>query len=259
MQSHRHGPEVPGDVIHDHAGIALYLGGRTRMWMGATWDLQAGDLLVVPEGAPHRFVEAEDAHLVGLSLCTACLHEAWGAAFASVFEGVRRGEAPVRRLDSAAVVAFERALEGLEAELAVPSGHQALAVSGYLSVLAAAVLRATPAAAALPGRTEMPLVDHALDFIARHAIEGISLREVAQAVGRAPAHVAATMKAKTGRTVVDWITQARLAAVRQWLLGSDESVEGIALRASFSSLSHFHRTFRRVHGVSPEVWRRGHR
>ena len=96
-------------------------------------------------------------------------------------------------------------------------------------------------------------------MIEARAPDGISLQDVADQVGRAPAHVAAMMKQHTGRTVVAWITHARMAHARQLLSSSEENIHQIATQLGFASPSHFHRTFRRWHEMTPAQWRRAHR
>ncbi len=102
------------------------------------------------------------------------------------------------------------------------------------------------------------MVAKALAFIEGHATRGVSLQDVGRHVARSPNHVAAAVKATTGRTVGQWSTHVRMAAARQLLLHSDETIEAIAERMGFSSSSHFYRTFRRTPGQSPAAWRRAH-
>jgi AraC-like DNA-binding protein len=70
--------------------------------------------------------------------------------------------------------------------------------------------------------------------------------------------VASLVKKATGVTVVGWITRARMSDCRQLLLHTEESVEVIAERCGFASPSHFHRAFKRAHGMPPGEWRRAH-
>ena len=99
----------------------------------------------------------------------------------------------------------------------------------------------------------------ALDFIQRQALEPISLRDVAAAVHRSPAHVASTVKRSTGFTVGDWIRSARVAEAASWLIHSDESLDDIAARVGWQDKTHFIRQFRREHGVTPAAFRRSQR
>ena len=201
--------------------------------------------------------DAEVGALLGASLCMGCLQRGpGGEALARAFASVRAGQAAVWRLGGAALTRARCCLEALEAELAGELPERDAAVSAHLTLLGVELLRAKPLQ--LPA-VEQPLAAQALAWIEAHAHEGASLRDVAQAVHRAPAHLAAVVKAETGRTVGDWITHARMSQARQLLLRSDETVEAIAARVGFASPSHFHRTFRKAHDLSPNAWRRVHR
>lgn len=228
------------------------------MWVGATYTLRRGDVLLVPEGAPHYRIAASSATVVGLSLCMSCLTEPWGTAFTRALDEVRRGAAAARRIEPRALERLERHFDDLERELAGARPGRDLAIAGLLSLIGVALARAS-AVSGVTASTGTPLVAGALAYIEAHALDGISLRDVASAVHRAPAHLAAVVKRETGRTVVEWITHARMAFARQLLLRSDATVEAVAERVGFASASHFHRTFRRLHAMTPTRWRTLHR
>lgn len=63
----------------------------------------------------------------------------------------------------------------------------------------------------------------------------------------------------TGRTVVDWIVERRLAEARRLLLETDDDVAGITERVGYGDVTHFIRQFRRAHGITPQAWRRAQR
>ncbi len=253
--SHAHAAGDVHPTVHPHASLAYYEGGRAEFWCGATYSTRAGDLVLVPEGMPHYTVTADDASVVGLSVCTSCLASAPGGHLAAAFHAVSEGAPAVRTV---AVEDRDRVRDlflALEAELARGAPWHALAVDGYLAALTAHVLRADAAVDVPKGAS---VSARALAFITRRATDGISLNDVAAHVHRSVAHTGAVVKAETGRTVVEWITNARLAAGRQLLLLSDESIENVGARIGFESASHFHRVFKRHHGVTPAEWRRVH-
>ncbi|MEL6342857.1 MAG: AraC family transcriptional regulator [Myxococcota bacterium] len=248
-----------GPVVHTHSGLAVFLEGHARFWMGTVWQIRPGDVLLVPEGMPHHRADRNFTALVGLSVCTPCLPtDRWGPPLRSLFERVQRGGCPVLRPEPDRVATIVNDLKELEAELATTTVGHELAVDGRMSLLTARLLRARPAEAVLPA-AETPLVAQALAWITRHALEPISLVDVAQAVGRAPTHLAARVKKETGQPVGAWITDVRMAVARSRLLRGDENIGVLASQVGYASPSHFHRTFRRVHGLSPDRWRQLHR
>lgn len=250
------------EVVHDHSGIAIYLEGEARVRMGVHYALRRGDVLLVPEGMPHGSSATErpnDAEIVGISLCTACLRSPWGTSLREMLDDVRRGAIAARRLTDDELATAVALTTRVDDELRERRPHHALMVDGLMTQLTALLARASVVDVRVGDAAWPAAVADALSFVERHAHEGISLREVARAVGRSPTHLATLVKRHTGRTVVAWITHARMALARQLLVSSDEGVESIAGRVGFASPSHFHRAFRRAHEASPGEWRSVHR
>jgi AraC family transcriptional activator of pobA len=250
-------PRTP--VVHDHASIALYLEGRARFWMHGVYTLGPGDLLLVPDATPHYLVEANGARAIGISLCLTCAPAAVREHLTDVFETVRRGGCAVRHLPPDDADRTHRLMRDLETELEHTATGSALAVEACLSLLTVMVLRAEDGKRERQVTHVSPVVSRALEFVNRRGASGISLRDVAHHVSRSPAHVASLVKNTTGVTVVGWITRKRMSEGRQLLLQTDESIEAIAERCGFASPSHFHRAFKRAHGMAPGEWRRAHR
>jgi AraC family transcriptional activator of pobA len=255
--------EVP--VVHTHGSVALLLTGHGVMHMGSAWTVEAGDVFLVPEGAPHLLLSGpsrpvrhdhEPSDYLGVGVCMSCLPAAgWGPALRALFVAVGEGACPVLRPDDDDREELARTLRSL------PGWARCLARPGW----------STPASgcsppcsaglhpAAAPRPHDSPIVARALDHIARHALEPLSLIDVARAVGRAPSHLATRVKAETGESVGAWIAHARMAHARELLLRGDDTVDVVAEKVGYSSPSHFHRTFRRLHGASPAAWRDEHR
>ncbi len=105
------------------------------------------------------------------------------------------------------------------------------------------------------GAVEGSVVAEALGFIERHCFEPISLRDVAEAVHRSPAHVTTLVRRATGKPVQAWIIAGRLAEARRRLRQTDEHVDVIAERVGYADATHFIRLFRRAHGITPAAWR----
>lgn len=246
---------IDAPVVHTHGSIALLLTGRGVMHMGSSWAVQAGDVFLVPEGAPHYRLDHEPSEYIGVGVCMSCLPTAgWGRALRALFAAVGEGACPVLRPDDADRDEIAFTLRSLHGE--TDPGAPWL-VDARLGVLTALLRRAAPGAAPRPH--DSPIVARALDHIARHALEPLSLVDVARAVGRAPSHLATRVKAETGESVGAWIAYARMAQAREMLLRGDDTVDVVAEKVGYASPSHFHRTFRRMHGLSPAAWRDEHR
>ena len=253
------GQAPPVQAVHAHGALGLCTEGEAQFWMGTTIHVRAGDIVLVPDGAPHFLVATPGYRVTGLRFCVGCLDTEIRQVLSGLFDQVRRGASPVRTLVPERARDVEAWLERLNQELAQPRPQRALAQRGLLALIAAEVARAEASPSLTHAAASPPVVADALRFIAEHASSAISLQDVARAVGRAPGHVATLVRQHTGRTVGGWIVEGRMAVARQLLLRTDAGVAHIAERVGYASLSHFHRAFKREHGVAPGAWRTAHR
>ena len=104
-----------------------------------------------------------------------------------------------------------------------------------------------------------PLLAEVFGFIEERYGEPISLKDVARAVGLSAGHLTTVVGRKTGRTVLEWITERRMAEARRLLVGTDLPVEEVGRRVGYGDSGYFVRTFRRAHGATPLGWRRAGR
>lgn len=103
-----------------------------------------------------------------------------------------------------------------------------------------------------------PLLNSVFSFIEAHYQDSISLREVAEAVGRSPAYLTDLVRRETGKTVLCWIVERRMAEARRLLLETNQSVEQIAEAVGYIDRRHFSRQFLRLHEATPQAWRSTH-
>ncbi|MBW4560943.1 MAG: DNA-binding response regulator [Mojavia pulchra JT2-VF2] len=106
----------------------------------------------------------------------------------------------------------------------------------------------------------IPQLKEVFDFIEKHYDEGITLCDVAEAVGYSPAYLTNRVSKQTGDTVNNWIVKRRMAEARFLLQldNSNQTVEQIAKALGYQDVSHFSRQFRQHHGLPPHAWRKQH-
>jgi AraC family transcriptional regulator, transcriptional activator of pobA len=100
-----------------------------------------------------------------------------------------------------------------------------------------------------------PLIAGVFGFIEERYHEPISLKDVARAVGLSPGHLTTVVGRKTGRTVLEWIAERRMAEARRLLVETDLPVEEVGGRVGYADSHYFVRVFRRGHGATPLGWR----
>ena len=104
----------------------------------------------------------------------------------------------------------------------------------------------------------VPQLKEVFDYIEANYHQGITLSNVALAVGYSPAYLTNRVAKQTGETVNGWIVRRRMAAARPLLRDTDQTIEQIATGLGYQNACHFSRQFRQYHGLPPKNWRKQH-
>ena len=102
----------------------------------------------------------------------------------------------------------------------------------------------------------VPELSEVFKFIETNYNQGITLCDVARAVGYSPAYLTNKVKRETGRTVNRWIIERRMAQSLFLLRTTNQSVEQIASAVGYQNTCHFFRQFRQYQGTTPQAWRK---
>ncbi|MFY0576226.1 helix-turn-helix domain-containing protein [Cystobacter fuscus] len=245
-------------VTHDYAVLAFHTGGSSTVEQRGQWTLEEGDVLLIPAGAPHRHLASRQSHIMGVGFCPVCfLGDDASEELLAPFEHVRSGAAAVVKIPEGRRPFLESLLRELRHEVEREGGGTFAIERSLLTLILAEVARA--ASWGQRAGASDSLVTEALRYIERHCLEPLSLRDVAAAVHRSPAHLTTAVREATGRSVQEWIIAGRLSEARRRLLHTDEIVAVIAERVGYADATHFIRLFRRAHGMTPAAWRAHYR
>lgn len=250
-----------GTFSHTYAAIVFVTRGLSRIRHTGDLVLRAGDVHLIPPGDAHGAAQLEDMEGWGLTFHPEAFpHDdtQWGSHTGlklGPLLRVRSGSHPVLRPDAHQRQRLEGFLRLLEQEQDSDARSRDQAMSALLRLVLIELERMSgPEDARDPA--SQGTARQALTYIEAHALEPLSLAQVAEAVGRSATHLATVMRKETGRTVGQWILEHRMAEARRRLRGTDEQVEVIAERVGYADVTHFIRLFRRTHGVTPAAWRR---
>ncbi|ATB39516.1 two-component response regulator [Cystobacter fuscus] len=256
----------PGPLVSTFFMIFVLTGGRGRGRHLEPLELQAGDIHLVPAGIEHQPLEVDN--LQGWIVCfDPMLLRSIGperlpgqprlrgeakptperSLFARGLLRLRPGQPRWRRI--------EQLVAEMEAELREARWGVENAAHAWFVLLITELLRELQERAPLAPPMIGGLVRDALAFIEAHCLRPLSLQDVAAAVGRTPSHLANAIRRETGLTVGDWLREHRMVEARRRLLDTGVSIERIASQVGYADVTHFIRTFRRVHGMTPRVWR----
>ncbi|QUQ63984.1 helix-turn-helix transcriptional regulator [Kutzneria sp. CA-103260] len=147
-------------------------------------------------------------------------------------------------------------IAAIETELAARAEGHRQAVLAHLTLLLVDVARLATDVVGDLRRSNQTLLAEVFDVIQQRLAEPLSLRDVARSVGVTPGYLTTLVRQRTGRTVVDWITEQRMVQARRLLTDTDLPVSEIARRVGMPDPGYFARVFRRGNGVSPREWRR---
>lgn len=254
-------------ALHEAAGVA-HLGdvlgyvkaGTVSFDVDGPLVAPAGRLVLIPAGTPHRPLGMQGADYMTLGFCASCLGFDASHPLMAPFARVRRGSVPVLAVPEAERDWVSQLFERLHVEFQERRRGGFDAQCALLRLLLLEVQRACAASTQAAVTPEAPaagsLVERALTFIGAHALEPISLKDVAAACHCTPSHLATRVKRATGYAVGAWITSVRLSTAAGWLQHSDASLDEIATRVGWGDTTHFIRQFKKRHGITPAAWRK---
>jgi AraC family transcriptional regulator, melibiose operon regulatory protein len=88
-------------------------------------------------------------------------------------------------------------------------------------------------------------------FMSQHFQEPLTTAQIANVVGLHPNYAMHVFKEAFGVSMIDYLTQQRIAYAQQLLITTDASVTEVAMESGFQTLSHFYNVFQRMCGISP--------
>ncbi len=248
---------LPGsERLHRHRfwQINLACAGEIGLWSQHTRQrFCAGDLLVVPPGAPHYLDYSRCGVYRGLTFkfdLTAD-HAPPDDEFLLV-----RGDAASRRLIAAVTELcrgfLPQALETPNREFNVPAGGM-----GHLPLedMLWGVLRYYYLARA-QHRSGGEIFFRLRELIARRNGAPVTVAELAAEAGYSTGHLRVLVRERTGEPTKTFIDKERIAIIRNHLKYTSLNMSELAARLGFCHLLYFNKFFRKYAGLSPLAYRK---
>ena len=98
----------------------------------------------------------------------------------------------------------------------------------------------------------------AVQFISDHAHESVGIDDVASAVGLSRSSLTRRFREEIGKSITEYITEAKIRDAKRLLRYSDKSFGEIAATLAFSSQAYFQTVFKKETGFTPGEYRRAH-
>ena len=213
-----------------------------------TFAVTTGQVIILPPGEPHSYSTGTDDPwtLWWLHVRGRALPEFLAAAGMT-------GEAPVRNLsDVFGVVALvAEVLKWMERDSTKGSLLAAAGAAWHLMALLVSDRSA--------GDERSTSIDRVAEFMRDHPEERIEVADLAAMVRLSPSHFAALFKRQFGYPVLQYQTQLRMARARELLDTTSRPIADVAAAVGYADSFYFARQFKRVHGMTPLVFRRRNR
>jgi AraC-like DNA-binding protein len=237
-------------------GIGQELGGRPA------GDLREGDLLAVPAGVRHVYVNRDNVtrrvHVLRLFLAAPPARPSGDPLWLEVLKFLRSHASVPLHLPGPPTPALAALVRDLREE--IEARRPGFRLRGYALVLSLLVegLRQAggPERAGRPAVFPQQTVAAAVEYIHKHHADSrLRLGAIAWHVGKGEEHLARLFKRRTGRTVFDHVRAVRIDHAKTLLQDPFLSLTQVAERCGFESLSHFSRSFRQLAGRPPGAYR----
>jgi AraC family transcriptional regulator, transcriptional activator of pobA len=270
-EPHRGGPPEQAHT-HDFLGLAYFERGGGSLRLGEReWSVETGDAYIVAPGevigggeGASGFREAEGwivtfpPEALGLQVPGGFL--SWRAhPLLFPFVGDAAGGAQLLKVPLGERDSWSERFSALDLELSRRRDGYREAALAHLTLLLVEVSRLAADVVGDLRLKDEPLLAEVFGFIEERYGEPISLKDVAGAVGLSTGHLTTVVGRKTGRTVLEWIKERRMAEARRLLVGTGLPVEEVGRKVGYRDSGYFVRAVKRSHGATPLGWRRAGR
>ncbi len=264
-----HAMALSGPHGHQFLSLTYFERGGGRQRVGSQeWEISAGDLFLIAPGETH------DASRLGVAAgwiveFSADVIESAGDATAFLSWHTNPLLYPFVRPSGGEVARFEvptenrpkwsERLRSMDSELREKDPGFREAVLAYLTLTLVDIARLAQDVVGQLRVQEQPVLAGVFGFIEEHYADPISLKDVARAANLSTGYLTTLTRRRTGRTVLEWIQERRMAEARRLLVETDESVERIGARVGYDDPTYFARRFRGAHKTTPAFWRNANR
>ncbi|MGG3625113.1 response regulator [Bacillus gobiensis] len=103
------------------------------------------------------------------------------------------------------------------------------------------------------------LITKALDYIADHYKENVTLQSVADTVHVSKNYFSILFKKQTGYNFIDYLMEMRIREAKRLLIEENSRIYDVAETAGFNSVKYFNKLFKKMTGLTPLEYREKHK
>lgn len=247
----RDGSDVmTGGHYHGMYEIYFLLSGSCQYFIeNKLFDVQAGDIVLIPKGAIHKTIyrgTPTERYLINFSgdYIAPELSEAAGRLFTE----------KLYRPDKDSIGGIVDIFRKIGEESSHFDGYSRLLITGLLSALFSLMLRTPSSGTAGRSRISIP-IESVTQYITAHFKEPITLEQMAAMASLSVSYFSRLFKNTTGFGFKEYLTIIRLKEAKALLLHTDTSICEIAYACGFNDSNYFSSVFKDLHGISPLRYR----
>ena len=251
--------------VHDFTELAIITEGEVdHIVNGETVHLRKGDVICIPPGIPHGYLDCSHMALVNIlydipRLALPCFDAFDLSKFNIFFPSPQAKEShsplsPILHLNDND---FQKILGIVNACATEINGSRLgkglMALFHFVHLIITLSRLAQPDDTARPGVPER--ISVAIDYVNRHFSENISIEKLAQLSYTSKRNLFRLFKQKTGMNIKAYVQKLRLQKAYTMLLCTNEPVKKIAWQCGFSSDHRFCKVFHDVNNCTPLEFR----
>jgi len=207
-----------------------------------TYDVQTGDVVLIPENIIHRTKYSQETHLRILIECSGdFIPEEAREALSELYYVYRNPDLAPE---------IHSALKRIEKEYKSPDDYSEKIIEAEMKLLVYSVARNRNVQSDTANKNN--LIDNVVSYIKENFSQDITLSTVAKAHFVSQEHLSRTFKKETGFGFNEYLTIVRLRYAEERLKKREgESISQIAYDSGFNDSNYFSDKFKKFYGVSP--------
>lgn len=256
--------ELPDHQHNDYEIVYVYSGKGTFFIDSIFYDMEAGDIFVIPMDTIHRAMP-DKLNPVTSSIIffrAALIPDLpLGDSFSlpTLFDNVKNKKQYKLSTNGHFREIIHEHIERIHEELRERKRGYRFAAKLLLHRLILDLTRNdknVDTIAHLPSLASYPWLDEIFSYIEENLDNDLSLSRIAGEALVSPEHFSRVFKQMTGMSFTSYIHSKRVIQAKQLLAQTSHKIAAIAQLCGFETLSHFHKMFKRHTGLTPAAFRK---
>ncbi len=238
---------------HNMYEIYFLAEGRCRYFIeNKLFEVEAGDLVLIPKGVIHKTIylnDATDRYLINFSkpyITPSLAIDIYNLFALNIYR-------PPKEIIPVITEIFEK----IATEHKNFDSYSKLLISGYMTELFSTMLR-NPSIDKPYSRTNIP-IENVTQYISVNYRQNLTLEQMADMSSLSVSYFSRLFKSITGFGFKEYLTIIRLKEAQSRLIHTDKSICKIAYECGFNDSNYFSSVFKDIHGVSPLKYRKQNR